>query len=51
MVGVNGAGKSTLIKLLLGFFPVDSGEIKINGINVQEYDRKALYSAICCLLF
>lgn len=44
VVGVNGAGKSTLIKLLLGFFPVDSGEIKINGINVQEYDRKALYS-------
>lgn len=44
VVGVNGAGKSTLIKLLLGFFPVDSGEIRINGINVQDYDRTALYS-------
>ncbi len=44
VVGVNGAGKSTLIKLLLGFFPVDSGEIRINGLNVQDYDRAALYS-------
>ncbi|MBQ8815447.1 MAG: ABC transporter ATP-binding protein [Lachnospiraceae bacterium] len=44
VVGVNGAGKSTLIKLLLGFFPVDSGEIRINGVNVQDYNREALYS-------
>lgn len=44
VVGVNGAGKSTLIKLLLGFFPVDAGEIRINGVNVQDYDRAALYS-------
>lgn len=31
IVGASGSGKSTLIKLLLGFYPVDSGEVLLNG--------------------
>lgn len=42
LVGVNGCGKSTLIKLLLRFYDVDSGSIKINGRNIQEYSLKEL---------
>lgn len=36
LVGVNGAGKTTLIKLLCRFYDVTSGEILINGINIQD---------------
>jgi ATP-binding cassette subfamily B protein len=37
IVGENGEGKSTMIKLLLGLFSPDSGEILIGGKNLDEY--------------
>lgn len=40
LVGENGAGKTTLIKLLMGLYPVDKGSIKIDGMDIQEYDKK-----------
>lgn len=36
-MGYNGAGKSTLIKLILGFYPVNRGEILYNGVNMNLY--------------
>lgn len=36
IVGANGSGKSSLLKLLLGFHTNDTGEIKVNGTNLQE---------------
>lgn len=38
LVGENGAGKTTLMKLLMGLYPVTSGQITINQIPVQEYE-------------
>lgn len=42
IVGLNGAGKSTIVKLLLRFYDTDEGEILIGGVNIREYDLKAL---------
>lgn len=41
LVGRNGAGKSTLIKMLLGVYKSDAGEIKINGISLNHKAKQA----------
>lgn len=41
LVGHNGAGKTTIIKLLLRFYDPTSGVIKLNGIDIREYNLKA----------
>lgn len=50
IVGINGAGKTTLIKLLLGLFTVDEGEILINGKNIQNYDLQE-YQKLYAVVF
>ena len=40
IVGENGAGKTTLIKLLLRLYPVEEGEILLNGINIDHYETE-----------
>lgn len=40
IVGASGSGKTTLIKLMLGYYPVMSGEITIAGHNITEYNQK-----------
>jgi ATP-binding cassette subfamily B protein len=42
LVGDNGAGKSTIVKLLLRFYDVDRGSIRVGGIDVREVDPDAL---------
>jgi ATP-binding cassette subfamily B protein len=46
LVGENGAGKSTLVKLLLRFYDVDSGAIRIGGVDVRDLDPETLRSRI-----
>jgi ATP-binding cassette subfamily B protein len=41
IVGENGEGKSTMIKLLLGLFTPDRGDILINGKSLFDYSPKA----------
>ena len=40
IVGASGSGKTTLIKLMLGYYPVMSGEITIAYHNISEYNLK-----------
>ena len=49
IVGVNGAGKSTLVKLMTGLYKVDEGQILINGIPIENFDRKEVYSMFSVL--
>lgn len=38
IVGINGSGKSTIIKLMLGLYEIDAGQILLNGHPMSEYD-------------
>ena len=40
LIGENGAGKSTMMKLLYGMYPIDSGEIIINGETMKKLEPK-----------
>jgi ATP-binding cassette subfamily B protein len=46
LVGENGAGKSTLVKLLLRFYDVQQGAIKVGGIDVKDMDPEDLRNRI-----
>lgn len=49
-VGRNGSGKTTLIKLLCGLYDVTEGTIKLNGIDIREYNYEE-YNAILSAVF
>ena len=43
LVGINGAGKTTLIKLMTRLYDPTEGRILLDGVDIREYDVKALY--------
>ncbi len=50
LVGLNGAGKSTIMKLLMRFYDVTEGSIRINGRDIREYRLEDLRSCFSVYL-
>ena len=50
ILGPTGAGKTTLIKLLMKFYDVNSGTIKIDKTPIQDLSREAVHDLFCMVL-
>jgi ATP-binding cassette subfamily B protein len=50
VVGHTGAGKSTLASLLLRFYDVDSGAVRVDGIDVRRWDLVRLRRSVAMVL-
>ena len=50
IVGPTGAGKTTLMNLLLRFYDVKGGSIKIDGVDIRDMDRGKLHSLFSLVL-
>ena len=50
LVGATGSGKTTIVNLLLRFYDIDSGEITIDGKNINDLSKKDLRSVISIVL-
>ena len=50
IVGPTGAGKTTMVKLLMRFYDVNSGSIRIDGHDVREFNRRELRDAFGMVL-
>lgn len=49
LIGLNGAGKTTLVKLMCGFYHPTEGEILINDIPIEQFNREEYYSLVSVL--
>lgn len=50
IVGPTGAGKTTMVKLLMRFYDVTSGAIRVDGHNIQEFSRADLRKMFAMVL-
>ncbi|MDE7071366.1 MAG: ABC transporter ATP-binding protein/permease [Clostridia bacterium] len=50
LVGSTGSGKTTVVNLLMRFYDVDSGEITINGQNLEQISRESLRKNLAIVL-
>ena len=50
IVGPTGAGKTTIVKLLMRFYDVNSGSIRIDGHDIRDFNRRELRDAFGMVL-
>lgn len=50
LVGKSGAGKSTLINLIMRMYDVDEGSLRIDGVDIRDFDKNCLHKQIGVVL-
>lgn len=50
IVGPTGAGKTTMVNLLMKFYDIDSGDIKIDGISINDLSRENIHDLFTMVL-
>ena len=50
IVGPTGAGKTTLMKLLMRFYDVNAGAVRVDGVDVRDYARDDLRAGFAMVL-
>ncbi|MBQ2831104.1 ABC transporter ATP-binding protein [Methanobrevibacter sp.] len=50
IVGETGAGKTTIVKLLMRFYDTNRGSIRIDGVDIDEFDKHSLRSHVGMVL-
>ena len=50
IVGPTGAGKTTMVNLLMKFYEIDSGDIRIDGVSTREMTREDIHSLFTMVL-
>ena len=50
IIGGTGTGKSSLVNLIPRLYDATKGEVKVGGVNVKDYDIKALRNSVACVL-
>ena len=50
IVGPTGAGKTTIVNLLMRFYEIDGGQIRLDGTPISEVTREDVHSQFCMVL-
>ena len=50
IVGPTGAGKTTMVNLLMRFYEIGAGSIKIDGVNTKDLTREKVHEQFCMVL-
>ncbi len=50
IVGPTGAGKTTMVNLLMRFYDINSGDILVDGVSVNDVRREEVHSKFCMVL-